>query len=138
VVLPAVQTPCGLQVIKDFEVCVRSCLTSIYSALYANPPHLNVSGEYPAHTAVSLAHTNMCIDRVAVLHSLHMTCTIILMYVSGDRCTLFTVQNGPTPLMIASSNGHVDVVRALIEAHADIHSQDKVWYYGILANHLSL
>ena len=52
--------------------------------------------------------------------------------------TVLSVQNGWTPLMIASSNGHVDVVRVLIEAHADIHSQDKVWYYDILANHLSL
>ena len=30
--------------------------------------------------------------------------------------------------MIASLYGHVDVVRALIEAHVDVHSQNKVWY----------
>ena len=47
---------------------------------------------------------------------------------------LFTVtisiQNGWSPLTIASFYGHVDVVRVLIEAHADIHSQNKVWYNG--------
>ena len=32
--------------------------------------------------------------------------------------------------MIASFNGHVDVVRILIEAHADIHKQDKVGCNG--------
>ena len=32
--------------------------------------------------------------------------------------------------MTASFYGHVAVVRVLIEAHADIHSQDKVWYTG--------
>ena len=37
-----------------------TCLTNSYSALYVNPPHLNVSGEYPARTVASLAHTNMC------------------------------------------------------------------------------
>lgn len=58
-----------------------TCLKSSYSALYVNPPHLNVSGEYPAHTVASLARTNMCVDRVAVLHSPQMTCRI--MYVSG-------------------------------------------------------
>ena len=32
--------------------------------------------------------------------------------------------------MTASFNGHVAVVRVLIEAHADIHSQEEVWYTG--------
>lgn len=36
------------------------------------------------------------------------------------------VQDGWTPLMAASSSGHVDVVSALIEAHADVHTQDNV------------
>ena len=47
------------------------------------------------------------------------------------RCSLpLSIQNGMTPLMTAASNGHVDVVNVLIEAHADIHSQKKVWYTG--------
>ena len=36
-------------------------------------------------------------------------------------------QIGRTALYLASENGRIDVVRVLIEAHADIHSQDKVW-----------
>ena len=46
---------------------------------------------------------------------------------SGDRCTLsLSTQNGRTPLMTASFNGHIDVVRVLIEAHADINKRQKV------------
>ena len=53
------------------------------------------------------------------------------MYVGAYKCTmLLFVQNGWTPLMIASLSGHVDVVRILIKAHADIHKQDKVRYNG--------
>ena len=29
--------------------------------------------------------------------------------------------------MIAAFNGHVDIVRKLIEAHADVQKVDKVW-----------
>ena len=35
--------------------------------------------------------------------------------------------------MEASYNGHVDVVRVLIEAHGDVHSQENVWYIYVLA-----
>ena len=35
-------------------------------------------------------------------------------------------QNGQTPLMAASSSGHLDVVKALIEARADVNAVDKV------------
>ena len=48
------------------------------------------------------------------------------------HCSLsMSIQNGITPLMAASGKDNVDMVHALIEAHADVHSQDKV---GILAN----
>ena len=53
------------------------------------------------------------------------------------HCSLsLSIQNGWTPLIAASFNGHVDVVRVLIEAHADVHSQDKVWYTGQPAHRL--
>ena len=38
--------------------------------------------------------------------------------------------------MTASFNGHVAVVRVLIEAHADVHSQEEVWYTGQPAHRL--
>ena len=38
-----------------------------------------------------------------------------------------SMQDGWTPLMAASFNGHLDVVQTLTkEAHADIHAEDKV------------
>lgn len=37
-----------------------------------------------------------------------------------------SIQDGRTPLMVASYNGHVDVVHILIEAHTNIELQDKV------------
>ena len=46
----------------------------------------------------------------------------------------FSMQNGGTPLMVASLKGHVDVVCVLIEAHADVHSQDNVWFIGQLVH----
>lgn len=39
-------------------------------------------------------------------------------------------QNGGTPLMAACLFGHVNVVLALVEAHANVNAQDKVWYTG--------
>ena len=68
---------------------------------------------------------------VTILHASCLAFTLALHYVYVSalnvQCLLsLFVQNGWTPLMIASFNGHVDVVRILIEAHADIHKQDKV------------
>ena len=45
-------------------------------------------------------------------------------------------QDGWTALHMASQEGQVDVVRVLIEAHADVRSQDKVWYTGQPAHRL--
>ena len=39
---------------------------------------------------------------------------------------LYSIQNGWTPLMIASFEGHVDIVRTLIKAKAQINTQEKV------------
>ena len=56
------------------------------------------------------------------------------MYTVHSHCPY--MQDEWTPLMTASFDGHVDVVRVLIEAHADIHSQDKVWCTGQPAHRL--
>ena len=39
------------------------------------------------------------------------------------------IQNGQTPLMTASFEGHVDIVRILIETQAQVNTQDKVCCY---------
>ena len=39
---------------------------------------------------------------------------------------LLYTQNGWTPLMIAASEGHVDIVRMLFEAKTQINTQDEV------------
>ena len=38
----------------------------------------------------------------------------------------FVLQNGESPLFITSQNGHLDVVKTLIEAGADIYQVTKV------------
>ena len=40
----------------------------------------------------------------------------------------YSSQNGWTPLMTASFNGHVDIVRILIDAKAQINTQEEVCY----------
>ena len=41
---------------------------------------------------------------------------------------VYLVQNGRTPLMTASFGGHTDIVQTLIEAKAQINTQDEVYY----------
>ena len=38
----------------------------------------------------------------------------------------FTVQNGVSPLFMASQNGHTDIVDLLLKAGADVHQMAKV------------
>ena len=44
-------------------------------------------------------------------------------FVTANVCFL---QNGWTPLMTASIEGHVDIVRLLIEAKAEVNTQEEV------------
>lgn len=47
----------------------------------------------------------------------------------NDNIVLFnclSVQDGWSPLMIASFNGHIEVVRVLVKAHADLNKKSKV------------
>ena len=39
---------------------------------------------------------------------------------------VYLVQNGMTPLMAASLGGHIDIVETLIEAKAQINTQNEV------------
>ena len=48
-------------------------------------------------------------------------CTLLM----DIYCLLFA-QYGWSPLMVASSHGCVEVVRVLIEAHADLNKKDVV------------
>lgn len=58
------------------------------------------------------------------------------MYMVHCHCSF---QNGVTPLIAASFSGHVDTIRALIEAKADINQTDEVMSMGYkLYNTLSL
>ena len=56
-----------------------------------------------------------------------------MLFISGsqeghayDSYTIFVLQNSWSPLYAASFNGHCDVVKALIEAGADINHITKV------------
>ena len=72
------------------------------------------------------------------MHDLCQHNSVHCMWVVIDvHCSLsLSIQDGRTPLMEASFSGHVAVVRVLIEAHADVHSQDKVLYTGQPAHRL--
>ena len=41
---------------------------------------------------------------------------------------LYVIQDGTTPLMAASLEGHADIVQSLIEAKAQVDTQDEVQY----------
>ena len=56
-----------------------------------------------------------------------------MMYVSGIHTYAYIVafallfQNGGTPLMVASEQGHLPVVKTLLEHSATIDLKDEVW-----------
>ena len=50
---------------------------------------------------------------------------------------VYLVQNGRTPLMAASSEGHADIVQTLIEAKAQINTQDEVYAVPTTRKHTS-
>ena len=62
----------------------------------------------------------MCIDGVKRRHSIPSVSRIHIGFL------LCHVQDKWTPLMIASQNGHVDVVNVLLQHGASVHLQNKV------------
>ena len=59
-------------------------------------------------------------------------------YISSTHCNCYSVtanvrfiQDGSTPLMVASFYGHVGIVRILIEAQAQVNTQREVCCYKI-------
>ena len=44
---------------------------------------------------------------------------------------VFYKQDGTTPLMTASFEGHADIVQSLIEAKAQVNTQEEVYTYAV-------
>ena len=82
-------------------------------------------------------------ESVPIMPAWYEDCCIIISY-SSTHITAFVgnyyffsvydVQDGMTPLMGASLNGHVEVVRALIGSQAQVNTQDKVCSYSYHQN----
>ena len=55
----------------------------------------------------------------------------IVQYISYTMLLIFTIvwQNGRSPLMMASQDGHVQVVTELLQHGAKVDLQDKVWSF---------
>ena len=70
--------------------------------------------------------------KICLEDTLHILLVVwsIETYLLTHRSLSLSIQNGWTPLITASYSGHVEVVCLLIDAHADIHTQNKVWYTG--------
>ena len=49
-----------------------------------------------------------------------------VLYWTLPTLSIVSTQNGVTPLMTASFHGHVDIVRMLIEAKAQVNTQEEV------------
>lgn len=62
-------------------------------------------------------------DHVIIL--LAFTCIRYSVYSDSSGCN--PTQDGKTPLMTASANGDDEIVRMLIEAKAQVNTQDKVY-----------
>ena len=65
----------------------------------------------------------MCMER-NLGYKYHSTILVVL-------CDLST-QTGWTPLMMASFKGHDDIVRILIEAKAQVNTQEEVHVHGCI------
>ena len=79
---------------------------------------------------IHMEHDPMRIFCVYSYKYMYITYIICMLFSClGTYChfsiQLFT-QNGKTPLMVASVEGHVDIVRMLIEANAQVNEQDEV------------
>ena len=66
----------------------------------------------------------VCLDMYLFVNYNKFNCYIV----TANVCF---IQNGETPLMTASFEGHVDIVRILIEAQAQVNTQKEVCCYKI-------
>ena len=80
--------------------------------LLQNGAHIDVQDEVSSHTTVTAVNLN------AMYHKRTLTSLLDLIFIFG--------QHKWTPLMVASENGHVDVVNVLLQHGASVHLQNKV------------
>ena len=57
---------------------------------------------------------------------------------SGANLMHHDWENDLTPLRAAIQNGHVDIVRVLLEAGIETHSEDNAWRMALIAGHLDV
>ena len=127
-------------------VCKNTCpfttwLTTCHSCVMPTPLAFPCIWKYFTHFVVCLAQTcrHVCWHGGCTACSMHDLChhsSVLCMGVVIACCLLsLSMQDGMTPLMVASENLHIQVVETLISRGADINQQNEVMYcnqiYGV-------
>lgn len=68
---------------------------------------------------------------------IHMLTKCMYACITETTLHLIVMQNGTTPLKVASEVGHVEVVKMLADAGSDINFQDKVGHCRVCLMHLN-
>ena len=106
---------------NEITVHTPTMKTSIQSCWYSGLHKLlHINGGWSPFHWGCMCHEHACSLLIVRVQWSH------LWYPSGDNSINFVLQDGWSPLMIASENGHLDIVVTLIGAGADVNYTNKV------------
>ena len=89
--------------------------------------YFNIITSVTGYTLLAMCCTTLfMVQAMSSAVSCTVLCTLVQIKIALAVHVALSIQNGMTPLMKASFEGHVDVVRLLIEAKAQINTRRKV------------